>query len=56
MTLSATPSEKCDSRVAYIFNGLQPSKMVAHPVPHEQTAEKRAFFPSLLMAGKVAPE
>ncbi len=49
MTFSATPFEKCESRMAYIFNGLQPSKMVAHPVPHSRLGEKRAFSPCLLL-------
>ena len=31
MTFPATPSEKCDFRMAYIFNGCKPLKMVARP-------------------------
>ena len=45
MTFSAMPFEKCDSRMAHIFNGLKPSKMAAHPVPHSRVGGKRAFCP-----------
>ena len=43
MTFSAAPSEKCDSRMAYIFNGGKPSKMVAHPVPHSRLGTNERF-------------
>ncbi len=43
MTYSTTRSEKCDFRIAYIFNGLQPSKMTVHLSTGQQAAEKQSF-------------
>jgi len=43
MTFSTTRSEKCDFRITYIFNGLQPSKMTVHPCTGQQAAEKQGF-------------
>jgi hypothetical protein len=31
VAFSTPPTEKCDFPLAHIFNGLQPSKMAAHP-------------------------
>jgi hypothetical protein len=43
MTFSTTQSEKCDFRIAYISNGLQPLEMMVHPCTGQQAAEKQGF-------------
>jgi hypothetical protein len=43
VAFSATPLARRDSLVAYIFNGLQPSKMAPHPVPPRRQPKNRVF-------------
>jgi hypothetical protein len=43
MTYSTTRSEKCDFRIAYIFNGSKPSKMPVHPCTGQRAAEKQSL-------------
>jgi len=43
MTYSTTRSEKCDFRIAYIFDGCKPLKMTVHPCTGQHAAEKQGF-------------
>jgi len=43
MTFSTARSEKCDFRIAYIFNGCKPVKMTAHPCTGKQAGGKQGF-------------
>ena len=43
MTFSNTRSEKCDFRIAYIFNGCKPLKKTVYPCTGKQAAEKQGF-------------
>jgi hypothetical protein len=43
MAFSASPFEKHGFRMAPIFNGLQPSKMPAHPCAARSLQKNRVF-------------
>ena len=49
VAFSATSPEKVDSQVPHIFNGIQPSKMAARPVPRHRLPKNGVFFSSLLV-------